>query len=399
MTTEYPIIRLKPRHDKRLRAGHLWVYSNELDLAFNQVSEMAPGQIVRIENAGGRALGLATVNPQSLICARILTRDSRRPLGRSFWRHRMAEARAIRERLGMDRYGRQIFGEADGLPGLVIDRFDDVLVAQSTTAGCDAHSKAIERAITEVFEPRVLIWKNDSSGRDLEHLPREVRCSGELPESLCVVEAGLQFHIQFASSQKTGWFYDQRANRDLFARLAPTGRVLDLFSYRGGWAMRALAAGAETAIAVDSSEAAIKDIGRSAATNNMATRLEAIRADAFKYLEEAAANRERFDVVIVDPPAFAKKRKDVANARRAYRRLNELALRVISPGGLLVSCSCSFHIREDVFNECITEAARHVDRGLRLVARLQQGPDHPVHPAMPETRYLKGLVAVVGKAG
>lgn len=386
-----PLI-LRRGEERRLRAGHLWVFSNEVDVARTPLSALAPGQPVQLLDHAGKALGSGYAHPNTLIAARLVDRGGH-ALDRSLFVHRLNVALALRERRYAEPYYRLVFGEADGLPGLTVDRFGEVLVAQATTAGMDRLQEEIGEALDRVLKPRSLVWKNDSSARAVEGLGSSVQVRGLPVEGPVEVrEAGLVFAADVREGQKTGWFYDQRSNRD---RLAPwfVGRsVLDLFSFAGGWGLRALAAGARRAECVDASARAIEAVRANAARNGLADRVEAQVADAFEFLRDARAGRRRWDVVIVDPPAFIKRRKDFKEGALAYRRVFEAAMQVLAKDGLLVACSCSHHFPRAALVEAVQAGARHLDRQAQLLEFLAQGPDHPIHPAIPETEYLKGAL-------
>ncbi len=386
-----PVLRLRRGEDRRLRAGHLWVFSNEVDNQATPLGGLAVGSLVRLHSDRDQFLGYAYVNPHALICARILSRSPVHPPDRSLLAHRLRVALALRERLYAAPYYRVVFGEADGLPGLVLDRYGTLLVGQVATAGMEALRADVESAIADVLAPAALVWKNDGSARDLEQLPRQfITAIGRAPEEVEVLEAGSRYAAPLAAGQKTGWFYDQTANRDTFRRLLwPGARVLDVCSYAGAWAVSALRAGAREAVCVDSSEAALAMASRNAAANGVA--LGTRRGDAFDVLDELIRQGERFDAVVLDPPAFIKRRKDMARGQAAYRKLNQLAMRLLERDGLLVSCSCSYHLAAEDLLGLVQAAGRHSSRFVQLLAAGGQSPDHPVHPAIPETRYLKAF--------
>jgi 23S rRNA (cytosine1962-C5)-methyltransferase len=254
----------------------------------------------------------------------------------------------------------------------------------------------IASAVEKVLRPRAMVWKNSGSVRALESLPEYVEAAiGAVPESLTVEEGGLRFAIDFAHGQKTGWFYDQHANRDRLAPYVRDARVLDVFSYAGAWGIRAAAFGAREVVCVDASAAAVAAIGANAARNHLAERVRAVGADAFDELKRLRAARERFDVVILDPPAFVKRKKDFAEGRLAYRRINEAAMQLLGKDGVLVTCSCSYHMPRAALLDAVNQGARHLDRQVQVLEQLQQAPDHPIVPAIAETDYLKGYVARV----
>lgn len=392
---EYPALHLKRGEDARLRAGHLWVFANEVDVARSPLASFEPGEICAIVDAAGHALGVGYVNPHSLIAARLMNRGLGHAVDASLLTHRVKVALALRERLYDTPHYRLLYGESDLVPGLVVDRYGDVLVAQATSAGIERLKPAVEQALVKVLKPRALVWKNDVAVRTLEGLPMYAEPAFGEVGGVQAVEAGLRFAVDPVGGQKTGWFYDQRANRDRLTPWFAGKRVLDLFCHLGGWGLRAAAAGAGEVICIDASAAAIDATRANARANGLESRVAAEAADAFDWLRAARERRERFDVVVVDPPAFVKRRKDLAEGRQAYRRINEMAMQVLARDGLLVSCSCSHHFAETELLAAIQKAARHLDRGVQVLCRLQQGPDHPVHPAIPETAYLKGFACRV----
>jgi 23S rRNA (cytosine1962-C5)-methyltransferase len=390
ISTELPELRLKPREERRLAGGHLWIFSNEVDTARTPLAGFATGALCRVVASNDRFLGYAYVNPHALICARILGRSPDYPPGKSLIVHRLQLALALRERLYARPYYRLVYGESDGLPGLVLDRFGDVIVGQIGTAGMEAIRPAILAALDKVVGPRTVIWKNDSGARELEGLPSYVEtASGPPVEEAVVEENGVRFFVPMGQGQKTGWFYDQAANRHALLKYVPGKRVLDVFSYLGGWGLAAARAGASEVLCVDSSAPALEILQRSAAANDLQVRSE--RADAFDALAALRESGEKFDVVVIDPPAFIKRRKDIPKGQAAYRKLNQLAMQVLSRDAILVSCSCSHHLAQDDLIVAIQQAARHVDRFAQLIEVGGHAPDHPIHPAIPETRYLKAL--------
>jgi len=393
---EYPALHLKRGEDARLRAGHLWVFSNEVDVSRSPLSEFAPGDACAIVDHRGKAIGVGYVNPNSLIAARLVSRGLDHALDASLIVHRINVALSLRERLYAQPYYRLVFGESDGLPGLTVDRFGDVLVAQTTTAGMERRKDEIRDALVKVLRPRQLWWKNDAAIRSMEQLPEYADLGhGEYGGDTFAREGDLVFAVDPVGGQKTGWFYDQRENRDQLARFVAGKRVLDVCSYLGGWGIRAAAYGASEVVCVDASNAAVEAVRANAERNGVGDRVEAVRADAFDHLRALREARERFDVVILDPPAFIKKKKDVAEGRLAYRRLNELGMQVLARDGILFTCSCSHHMPRAALLDAVQQGARHLDRYVQMLIGLKQAPDHPVHPAIAETEYLKGFVCRV----
>ncbi len=391
MPNAVPVLKLKRGEDRRIRGGHPWVFSNEIDNDATPLARIEPGATVRIHSDRDQFLGHAYVNPHALICARIVGRDAEQALDRSLIVHRLNVALALRERLSREPYYRLVFGESDGLPGLVLDRYGDILVGQIATRGMEALKKDVADAVSSVLSPKGLYWKNDSGARDLEQLePTAEVAFGAVPDEVAVMEAGLRFVAPLRSGQKTGWFYDQTANRARLAHYLWAGaRVLDVCSYAGAWAITALAHGAHSATCIDSSAPALSYAQRNADANGM--KIEVLQADAFDALKNLQEQGERYDVVILDPPAFIKRKKDIPQGQAAYRKLNQLALNLIDRDGLLVSCSCSYHLSPDDLAAAIQGAARHSGRFVQILEAAGQSPDHPVHPAIPETRYLKAF--------
>jgi 23S rRNA (cytosine1962-C5)-methyltransferase len=384
------------REERRLRAGHLWVFSNEVDVAATPLRNFEPGQGVEIQDFRGRTLGTGYVNPHSLICARLLSRDGRHPFSASLIVHRLKVALALRERLYAQDFYRVVYGEGDGLPGLIVDRYERVLVVQITTAGMERLREQIVAALIKVLRPEIILLRNNVPVRDLEQLPRYTETvMGQLPERVTIVERDLRFTASLSKGQKTGWFFDQYENRGWIHRMAPGKRVLDLFAYVGAWGVQAAAAGASEVLCVDESSHAVDLTRENAALNAVSEKVSVQQEEAFVALNALVAAKERFDVVVLDPPAFIKRKKDFKQGINAYRRLNELAMRVLSRDGILVSCSCSYQLKRDELVDQMRGAARHLDRGLQLLGFGHQAPDHPIHPSIPETEYLKMILSRV----
>jgi len=390
---------LRRKEEQRLRGGHLWVFSNEVDTRTSPLTDFRAGDRADVVDHAGKPLGTALVNPHSLICARLISRKPGVNPTVGWFKKRLQRALTLRQHQlnGAAECYRMVFGESDGLPGLIVDRYGDVLVGQLNTAGMDARRADIEQALVALLEPQGILWRNDSSVRKLEGLEQElIEGPGDVPDSIRVIEGDMSFAIDLAPGQKTGWYFDQVANRQRTAPLlGACARVLDLYSYQGAWGIAAARAGAESVVCVDSSAPAVEAIPAHAQANGVAGKIEAVQSNAERFMDGLLEKKARFAAVIVDPPAFAPKARDVRQALKAYRRLNEKALRLLDPGGLLISMTCSAHIQEDRYEAVLLQAARHIDRDLQILMRLEQGPDHPVHPAIPETRYLKGRVARV----
>jgi 23S rRNA (cytosine1962-C5)-methyltransferase len=388
--SDLPELRLKPREERRLTAGHLWVFSNEVDTARTPLTGFAPGAHCRVIGERERFLGYGYVNPHALICARILGRDPEFPPGKSLIVHRLQVALALRQRLYEQPFYRLVYGESDGLPGLVLDRYGDVVVGQIGTVGMEAMKDEILAALDKVIAPSTVVWKNDSGARQLEGLPEYVEtAAGPTVGRVQVVENGVRFEVSIGEGQKTGWFYDQAANRRALLKYVKGARVLDVFSYLGAWGLSAAKAGASGVVCVDSSAAALEALSRTASANGLDART--VRDDAFDALAALREAGEKFDVVVIDPPAFIKRRKDYPKGQAAYRKLNQLAMQLLPRDGILVSCSCSHHLPLDDLIATVQQAARHLGRFAQVVEVGGHAPDHPIHPAIPETRYLKAL--------
>lgn len=383
---------LRKDQERRLLAGHCWIYSNEVDTQATPLKTLTPGQPVMIRGSHDRWIGHGYVNPHSLICARLVSRDPTQPLTPALWLRRIHEALALRERLYARPFYRLIFGESDGLPGLIVDRYGDLLVVQITTAGMERVRGEILMALEQVLRPTAILLRNDSGVRELEGLEQGIEVVlGTPPDALPLIENELEFLVSPLTGQKTGWFFDQAENRARLGRYGVGHRVLDAFSYVGAWGLRAAALGAEQVICVDSSAQVVERVAENAARNGLAERVQGRQGDAFEVLRELREAGARFDTLILDPPAFTKRRKDEAEGIQAYLRLNRLGMDLLESGGLLVTSSCSFHMGRDAFVRTVQQAARRGGRTLQLLEVGQQGPDHPVHPAIPETAYLKTL--------
>ena len=388
-----PELCLKKNEDRRLRAGHAWIYSNEVDTKKTPLKEFVAGQWCHVTNARGRVLGTAYVNPNTLICARLVSRFENQTLSLDVLIQKIQSALRLRENIFSVPCYRLVFGESDSLPGLVVDRYNDVLVVQITTAGMDNIQDDIVEALSEVIKPKTILLRNDSASRDLEGLELYSKTVlGELPELVELEENNTRFITSLEQGQKTGWFYDHRLNRQRTQQYVKDKRVLDVFSYVGGWGVEALQAGAKDVTCVDASGFALNLAQQSAALNKREKAFNTIEGDAFETLKSLAEEKEKYDVVILDPPAFVKRRKDLKEGSLAYRRINRLAMNLIKNEGILVSASCSFHLgHEQLLNE-VRQASYLANVDCQVLEQGHQGPDHPVHPAMKETDYLKSFI-------
>ncbi len=387
-----PRIYLRPGGDKRLRRGHPWVYSNEIRMD-DETKALPAGTLVSLHRVDGKPLGVGTFNPHCLIAFRRFTRDAGVTVDHAFLRTRLESALALRRRLFAAPFYRLVHGDADGLPGLVVDRFGDVLAVQTATAGTEALLPSILAALDEALKPRAVVLRNDGAFRRLENLDTYVRVAkGDVDDPVEVHEGDLAFLADPVKGQKTGWFLDQRDNRAFMARLCRDARVLDLYCYGGGFAISAAAGGAAEVTAVDSSEPALGLARRAAVLNGVDGRCTFVQGNAFEELERLAQAGERFQVVIADPPAFVKSRKDLAMGLKGYRKLARLAAAVAEPGGFLFLASCSHNVDTDRFAEESARGIATAGRTGRIIRSAGAAPDHPVHPNLPESAYLKSLV-------
>jgi 23S rRNA (cytosine1962-C5)-methyltransferase len=391
-TSKYKVF-LAPGRQKRLLAGHPWVYGNEIDHSQGRPN---PGDIVDVMDTRGHFLARGYYNPQSQIAVRVLTRRDE-PVDAAFFQRRIERAWAYRRRLLPDvTCCRVVFGEADFLPGLVVDKFGDVLVLQSLTLGMDRWEREIVEALHAVLDPVGIYARNDAPVRGLEGVDlRTGPLWGEFDPHLVIEENGLRLAIDVATGQKTGYYLDQQANRRAIRTYSADARVLDCFCNVGGFALNAVAGGAAGVLAVDSSEEALALAGENAALNGMTGRITWEAGNAFDVLKRLNGERAQFDLVILDPPPFAKNRASVESALRGYKEINLRSLRMIPDGGFLVTCSCSFHVSPDLFRAVVADAAADAGKRLRLVEERAQNVDHPILLGYPESHYLKCLICEV----
>lgn len=389
-----PALYLKSNADKRLKRGHLWIYSNEVNVERSPLKDFALGAQAEIFSHSGRSLGVATINANNLICGRLVSRESQYPLDKSLLVHRIKQALELREMAFPEPCYRLVFGDSDLLPGLVVDRFFDYVVVQMSTAGMDLVKDEIVDALVQVLKPKGILLKNDHSARELEGLPLYVENPyGDMPEAVELVENGTRFLAPVIDGQKTGWFYDHRVNRALLQPMVKDKRVLDVFSYVGGWGVEMAQAGASEVICVDASAQALDWVAENAALNGLENRVQTMHGKAIEALKQLIDDKQRFDVVVMDPPAFIKRKKDQKKGEAAYRHINELAMRLLGRDGLLVAGSCSMHLGKETLVDIVRGAGRHLDRHVQIIHQGGQGADHPVHPAIPETDYLKAVFA------
>lgn len=387
--TEYENVRplrLHPGKERRLLQGHRWVFSNEIA---ESLSEFEPGSWVEVQSSKGAPLGIGTINPRSLIAVRIVCAPGERP-SRDLFRERLLKASSFRSNklYPSSSCYRVVFGDSDGLPGLIVDRYEDILVYQIGTLGMSCMEPLIQELLIELFQPKALVYRHDSQVRTLEGLELTKGLAfGEVPTECWIDMDGIQQRLNPLGGQKTGFYLDQRDNRQALRRWVKGARVLDLFCYNGAWSLVAASAGASEVLGIDDSSEAINQASRNADQNQLGDQCRFEVGEAFRFLKSVP--RGAYDVIILDPPAFAKTKSALPDARKGYTDLNRRAMLALEPGGILVSCSCSYHLSEDLFRQVLLQAAQASGRRLRLLEARSQSADHPVLLAMPETQYLK----------
>ncbi|NQW01097.1 MAG: class I SAM-dependent rRNA methyltransferase [Rhodospirillales bacterium] len=387
-----PRIRLRKGADKRFKNGHSWVYSNEIDMD-DAAKALAPGTVVQLLRSDKKEMGVGTFNPHTLISYRGFSRTGSRDISSKFIKDRLTRALELRNALFSEPYYRLVHGDADGLPGLVIDRFDDTLVIQTATAGMDNMLERVISVLEQTINPATIIIANDGAFRNLESLETYSKIAkGQVDGPIRVRENGLTFFADPLDGQKTGWFYDQRPNRAFVAGLAKGRTVLDLYSYAGGFGVTAAAKSAESVLMIDRSERALALARQAAEANGVAEACQFSATEVFAALERFQEEKRRFGLVIADPPAFIKTKKDVGAGIKGYKKLARLSATAVEPQGFLLIASCSHNMHEDRFVEETSRGIGEAGRSPRLIYRAGAGPDHPVHPFMPETAYLKALV-------
>ncbi len=390
---ETPVLYLKKNEERRLRAGHNWIYSNEIDTGRTPLKGLPPGAIVRVMNHREQAMGTGYANPGSLISVRMLSSKTDLAVDREFLARRMSRALEMRDALIGRRWFRWVYGESDGLPGLVIDLYGTHCVVQINTAGMEALREDIVAAIRSVIDPESILLKCDGRSRKLEELePYVEQAHGVTPEEVPLQEGALDCMVPVRGGQKTGWFYDQRINRETVARYAQGRTVLDVFSYLGGFGLAAAAAGASSVTCVDQSAQALEYVKRNAARMGHAEKVGVEQGDAFTLLKDLAERGAKYDFIVLDPPALVQRKKDLKEGEQAYFRLNRMALDLLPPGGLLFTASCSHHFSRSNLLDAVRRAGLKAKRQVRVIGAGGQGPDHPVHPSMAETEYLKALL-------
>ena len=384
---EIRTISLKRNADNRIKFGHLWVFSNELQ----EIPKLQPGVVVKVVDSNQKSYGFGFYNPASLISVRLLKTEIFPSV--QLFIERIAIAKALRQSLlGDIEMCRLVFGESDLLPGLIIDKYSNYFAIQILSAGMELMKSEIVQALLEIFpETKGIIEKNDTKLREIEGLPLiSTVLFGEIPEKFISQEQGVQLELSLNEGQKTGYFLDQRINRKFVRTISRGLSVLDCYTNQGGFALNAGIGGAEKIAAIDCSETALNAVSRNAELNGL--KIETIKADVAEYLSKAVERNEKWDMIILDPPAFAKNRKSVPKAKAAYAKINRLAMKMLNPNGYLIASSCSHHVFEDVFKDAIYRESCKLGKQLKQVYRGGQSPDHPILLSLPETQYLKFFV-------
>jgi len=380
-----PVAVISPKGAERWRTGHPWIYRSDVTSA-----EADPGDLVEVRTERGRPLGLALFSSTSQITLRMLGEGPRD--ARALFGERLRAALAYRETLAPDGTAyRLVSAEADGLPGLIVDRYADWLVIQTLCQGADRHLDLIVELLSEALKPAGILARNDAKIRRLEDLPEVVEVLvGDVPDRIEVREGSISHQVDVRHGQKTGLFLDQRENH-LAAGQYARGRALDAFAYNGGFALQ-MARRCESVLAIDGSELAVAAIGENARRNGLSN-IEARLANVFDELRELEIARQRFDTIVLDPPAFAKNKATLPKALGGYKEINLRALKLLTPGGILITCSCSYHVDEMLFQDMLLHAAIDARVSVALVEKRLQARDHPVLLGVPETAYLKCVVA------
>lgn len=384
-------ITLNRNEERRIKSGHPWVFSNEIR---EVAGDRSAGIVAELYDAAGIFIGVGHYNPHSLIAFRLVSRQREDIDSAEFLERRITAALAHRTTRypGLTTY-RAVYGESDFLPGLVVDRYGDYLSLQLLSAGMDSRRSLIVSALRNVFEPKGIIARNDVSVRKLEGLEEQVELLwGEVPERVEMEENGLHFQVNLREGQKTGGFLDQKQNHLLLREISAGKSVLDCFCYTGGWGVHAASFGAESVLGVDISARAVEQAGNNARLNGVSDRVTFEECDAFERLRSLHQEGRSFGVIVMDPPAFVKSRKNIAEATKGYLTVNRRAMELLEPGGFLVTCSCSFHMGREAFRDMLIQAARLAKREVRLVETRSQAADHPVLLSFPESEYLKCFV-------
>lgn len=392
--SEKPGLVLRKNEERRLEAGHLWVFSNEVDTRQTPLTALQPGEQQPVWSSRGKFLGMAGINPHSLICARLYSYRRGQQLDAELLGQRLRAALALREAQFSNPYYRLVNAEGDWLPGLVVDRFGEHLVVQIATAAMELQIDTLAEQLQALLKPASIVLRNDVAVRELEQLPLyEKTLFGHSTDNVTLIENELTFQLSLQGGQKTGWYYDHRDSRQLLSGMSKGLSVLDGCCFLGSWGLNALAGGARDVTAIDTSQAALDGAAANAARNGYSEQWQGLKGEIGQQLRALREAGQRFDVVVLDPPAFIKRKKDRRSGIQKYRSINGLAVQLLKPGGLLVSCSCSHHLAAADLQNIVLQAGREAQASVQVIARRGQGRDHPVHAAIPETEYLKAVFA------
>lgn len=388
-----PVLRLKPNADRRLRSGHLWIYSNEVDTKATPLSTFNAGDQAIVESANGKTMGVVALNPQHLICARMVSRDTRYSLDKSLLVHRIKVALSLRESLCELPFYRLVNGEADLLPGIEIDRFADVFSVQLSTLAMESYKQAIVEALVQVCQARTIIWRNDLNNRDLEGLERQLELAyGDDDDAVEVIENGVRYVSPLLLKKRNPWHYDQRLNRARLADYVQGKRVLSLYAGVGEWALQAAVNGASQVVCLEHNTDLTDVLLANAEDNHVSELIECYQGDVLTGLDSLKATEERFDIILADPPDFIRRKKDFKTGEAGYRRLYEGAMRLLGKDGLFMVSTRSVFFSQEEMQNSLLASARHLDRNLQIIERQGQSYDVPSHPAIAETSYLKHFV-------
>jgi 23S rRNA (cytosine1962-C5)-methyltransferase len=384
-------VRINEHSVKKLKLGYPWVFRSEVINA-KESDKLTPGQVVDFVRDKGDFVARGFYNPKPQLVGRVMSAQPTQKIDGNFVFHLIDVALKFRDKLYSQPFYRLVHAESDGLPGLIIDRYGDVVVCQVNTAGMEALYPHVEAALKKLIKPRAIILKNDTHARELEVLEQVVKVAeGAAPEALQIIENDTPFHVDLMEGQKTGWFFDQRDNRAWVASLAKDATMLDVFCHTGGFGVTAGKAGAENVTFVDSSASALEMVKKNAALNGIDKKCQVIEGKAFDVMEKLATTKKTYDVVVVDPPAFIKSRKDMSAGLKGYNKLAHLSAPLVKKNGYLFFASCSHHAAVIELLETVSEGLAKEGRVFQLIKTSGAAPDHPVHPQLPETGYLKGL--------
>lgn len=388
-----PKITLKKKISSRIANGHPWIFANEIE---KTDGEVIAGDVAEVYFFDGKFAGKGYINPKSQIQIRLLTRNQKEEINESFFIDRIRQCWEYRKRIGYTENCRLVFGEADELPQLIIDKFNDYFVIQTLALGIDKWKPAFVRALTQIFNPKGIYERNDVPVRELEGLPQQ-KCflSDPFDTKIAIRENGLKFHVDLENGQKTGYFLDQHDNRRAIQHIVKDAEVLGAFTYTGTFEIHAAHYGAKSVLGIDISENAVKQANQNAELNNLQHTVSFETANAFDVLKQWSKGGKQYDVVMLDPPAFTKSRETIQKAVTGYKEINLRAMKLIRPGGFLVTSSCTNLVSPEMFLQIIDMAAKDAKRKLRQVVFQTQSPDHPVVRGIEATQYLKFLIAEV----